>query len=135
MPKEYPIYLHNAASFPQEFASTFDDLQFNERTQAVEVFALQALKMCSSHCHASSILLREGFKGEAVTVLRSVQGLLLDLMWVQQANDPNDRLQRVYQLEADPYARWIKETKLVEGAGSPESLPETSGRVSQRLII
>lgn len=121
MPKEYSQHLLNAAAFSQEFGETFAGIQFDQRTQAVEVFVLQALAMCSSHCQAAAMLLKNGFKGESVTVLRTVQELLFDLHWIQQAQDRNEQLERAYQLEADPYSRWFKETLLIEKAGIPET--------------
>jgi hypothetical protein len=97
-------YLLVAASNSQEFGNTFVGIKFEERTQAMEVFALQSLSMCSSHCHAAALLLQNDLLGEAISVLRSIQELLFDLYWILQPTNRKERLERVYQLEATPYA-------------------------------
>ncbi|MBX2992817.1 MAG: hypothetical protein KF749_16825 [Bacteroidetes bacterium] len=127
MPQEYSGYLHNAASLSREFGKTFSGIRFDSRDQAVEVFVLQALAMCASHCDASAILLENGFKGEAVTTLRPVQELLFDMHWILQTNDRGEQLERVYRLEADPYAHWDKETKLIERHSSTENAKRMRG--------
>ena len=106
-------YLLVAASNSQGFGNTFVGIQFEERTQAMEVFALQSLSMCSSHCRAAALLLQNDLLGEAISVLRSIQELLFDLYWIRKPTNRKERLERVYQLEATPYAHWDKETKLI----------------------
>lgn len=114
MIQEYCEYLHKAASYSQDFGETFRGVQFDEQTQAIEVFVLQALSMCSSHCRAAALLLQNDFVGEGAVVLRSIQELLFDIYWILASNDREERLERVHQLEADPFARWVKEAGLVE---------------------
>lgn len=113
MIQEYSEYLRIAASYSQDFGKTFRGIQFDEHTQAIEVFVLQALSMCSSHCRAAALLLENDFLGESAAVLRSIQELLFDIYWILQPKDREERLERVYQLEADPYTRWDKEADLV----------------------
>jgi hypothetical protein len=120
MKQQQALQLHDAASFCREFGMTFADLEFDERSQAVEVFFLQALSMSASHCGAAALLLEQGFDGEAVSVLRSVQELLFDLYWILEASDRPAQLERVYRLEADPYAHWARELRLIERKLSPE---------------
>ncbi|MFN0159213.1 MAG: DUF5677 domain-containing protein [Bacteroidota bacterium] len=108
----------NAASFSQEFGGTFAGIQFDERPQALEIFTLQALAMCSSHCHAAATLLQNNFKGETVSVLRSIQELFFNLIWIKEPTERSERLERVYRLEADPYRRWEKEVQIIEKASS-----------------
>ena len=67
MTQEYSQHLSNAASFTQEFGETFSEIAFDEQSQAVEVFVLQALSMCSSHCLSAAMLLQKDFKGEAIS--------------------------------------------------------------------
>ena len=119
MIQEYSEYLLNASSISVEFGDCFRGIQFDERTQAIEVFVLQALDMCSSHCRASALLLQSDYVGETAIVLRSIEELLFDIRWILEPKDRKERLERVYQLEADPYARWDKETGIIGKQISP----------------
>lgn len=120
MIQEYSDYLQSAASLSLQTADTFKGIQFDEKSQAVELFALQSLAMCDSHCRASALLMRNNFPAETVMVLRPIQELLFDIHWILQPETKEERLERVYKLEADPYARWDRETKLIAKGYSAE---------------
>jgi hypothetical protein len=117
---EYSKYLLDTASLCKKFGGTFSGVKFDERTQAIEVFVLQALSMCASHCSASAILLQNDYAGEAATILRSIEELLFNIRWINEPKEREERLERVYRLEADPYSRWDKETKLIGRKHSAE---------------
>jgi hypothetical protein len=110
---EYVEYLNKASHFSKAFGETFKGIQFEEKSQTVETFVLQALAMCSSHCRSAALLLQNDFVGESATVLRSIQELLFDLYWIKEAENKEDRCERAYQLEADPYSHWDKETNII----------------------
>lgn len=119
MIKEYSEYLRNAAALTQKYEDCFSGIHFDEHTQAIEVFVLQALNMCSSHCNASALLLQNDYVGETATVLRSIQELLFDINWILEPKDRKECLERVYQLEADPYNHLAKETEFIGKQISP----------------
>jgi hypothetical protein len=109
--------LRSASKIAADFKGTFQGIQFDANKQAVEVFLLQALAMSSSHCRAGSLLLDAGCLGEAIAVLRSVQELLFDVNWILKPFQRNEQLERVYQLEGDPYSRWDKEVGRIQKKG------------------
>jgi hypothetical protein len=69
--------------------------------------------MCQSQCSASALLLQNNYASEAAIILRSIEELLFDIHWIMIPKDREERLGRVYKLEADPLARWVKETNLI----------------------
>jgi hypothetical protein len=133
MIQEYSEYLLKAASLSRETSDTFKGIQFDEISQPIELFALQSIAMCDSHCGASALLLKNDFAAEAVGALRPIQELLFDIHWLLQPETREERLDRIYRLQADPYARWDKETKIIAAKYSPEKAKEFRGPLDDIL--
>ena len=133
MVPEQSEYLLSAACLSRQTGNTFKGIQFDEKSQAVELFALQSLAMCDSHCRASALLMQNNFPAETVMVLRPIQELLFDIHWILQLETKEERLERVYKLEADPYARWDRETKLIAKGYSAEKAKQFRGPLDEFL--
>lgn len=131
MINEYSEHLLTAASLLKQTGVAFSGVKFDEGSQAMEVFALQSLSMCSSHCLASALLLQKDFVGEAVAVLRPIEEMLFNIRWIKEPNDRQTTLERVYELEADPYARWEHEIKLIAQSYSQDKAQPFRGPLDE----
>ena len=132
MIQEYSDYLLTAASLSRQICDAFKDTQFDEKAQAMELFVLQAIATCDSHCRVSALLLQNDLAAEAVATLRPIQELFFDIHWIRQA-EGEERLERICKLEADPYARWDKETKRIAAEYSPEEAKKFRGPLDEIL--
>jgi hypothetical protein len=112
--KKYSDYFYQTSTILHGIEDTLSGLQFDEKTQAVEVFAAQSLSMSRDHCRAIGLLLNYHLFAEAIAICRSLFELSFDLVWIQSINDQSERLECVYKLEADPYFHMNKEVKLYE---------------------
>ncbi|MFA5835290.1 MAG: DUF5677 domain-containing protein [Bacteroidota bacterium] len=136
MNSEYSKYCSDLATKVEEYASAFEGIQFHEKDQAVEVFAMQSLSMASSSLQAASILLDNNFVPEAILITRPIQELLFNLRWILGAQNDAEKLERVYRLEGDPYSAWQKETKLIREDGerrNDSNAIETAKRFNEPL--
>lgn len=114
MLKEYSQYYFQASATLQRIEDAAHGLQFEERDQAVEVFAAQGVSMSRDHCRAIALLLDADLFSESIAVCRSLFELSFDTVWINSADNQTEKLERVYQLEADPYFQMNKEVKLFE---------------------
>ncbi|MBI3005542.1 MAG: hypothetical protein HYY49_09030, partial [Ignavibacteriales bacterium] len=114
MLKEYSQYYSQASAILQRIEDTAHGLQLREKDEAVEVFAAQAVSMSKDHCRAISLLLDVDLFSESIAVCRSLFELCFDTVWINSGDNPAEKLERVYRLEADPYFQMNKEVKLFE---------------------
>jgi hypothetical protein len=136
MLKEYSDYYSQASTILRQFEDAIHGLQFQERDQAVEVFAVQGVSMAKSHCRAIGLLLEADFFSEAIAVCRTLFELSFDLVWVDAASNPTEKLERVYRLEADPYFQMNKEVRLFEQdvkSQTPVTSPEMLKQFQEKL--
>ncbi len=111
---EYSEYYSEASRLFTEFGDTLCGVEFDEEEQAVEVFSLTSLSLCSSHSRAVSNLLNEEFAVEPIVVARSFLEILFDLHWIRQSDNSDERADRVFRLEAHPYYGMVKEIRLIK---------------------
>ncbi len=135
MIQEYSGYLLNVADLVRKTGDTFKGIQFDDQSQAIEIFALQSLAMCASHCQASALLLQGDFAGEAVIVLRPILEILFDIHWILLHQKREERLEMVYKLEANPYAQWDKETKLIAEKYPVEKAKSLRGTLDEIAVM
>jgi hypothetical protein len=114
MLKEYSNYYSQASTILHRIQKTVDGLEFEEKNQAVEIFVIQALSMSRAHCLAINLLLDADLSSEPIAICRSLFELLFDLVWMNSTKDRHEKLERVYQLEADPYYHMSKEVRLLQ---------------------
>jgi hypothetical protein len=136
MLKEYSEYYLQASAILRQLQDAVNGLQFEERDQAVEVFAAQGVSTAKRHCRAISLLLDADLFSEAIGVCRSLFELSFDMVWVDSAGNPTEKLERVYRLEADPYFQMNKEVRLFEEDvrnPSPVTSPEMLKQFQERL--
>lgn len=136
MLKEYSEYYSQASAIMRQLQDAVHGLQFEERGQAVEVFALQGVSMAKSQCRAISLLLDADLFSESIAVCRSLFELSFDMVWIDSASSPAEKLERVHRLEADAYFWMNKEVKLFEGdvkSPSPVTSPEMLRQFQEKL--
>ena len=97
----------------KEFLDTLKGLKFDEEKDALEIFTIMCVNMCSQHLKAISILLENGLYTESIALSRNIMELLFNLNWIYEA-DENDKNERTFKLEASPYHDFEKEIKLME---------------------
>ncbi|MCX6141886.1 MAG: DUF5677 domain-containing protein [Ignavibacteriales bacterium] len=114
MNDEYSNYFAEASGTVTRFADTLTGCQFDERLEAIEVFALQALAVDRDHCRAIANLLREGLFAEPIIISRSLFELHFDIQWIVRGDTREEKLERTYRLEATPYFEFAKEVQLIE---------------------
>lgn len=111
---EYSEYYSQASRLFTEFGDTLCGVKFDEKEQAVEVFSLMSLSLCSSHSRAVSHLLKGEFAVEPIVVIRSFLEILFDFYWIFQSDNDKERAKRVFRLEAHPYHEMVKEIRLIQ---------------------
>jgi hypothetical protein len=114
MNDEYSKYFAEASDTVAKFADTLSGCQFDERLEAIEVFALQALAIDRDHCRAIANLLREGLFAEPIIISRSLFELHFAIQWIVRGETRDEKLERAYKLEATPYHEFAKEVRLIE---------------------
>jgi hypothetical protein len=114
MLSEYSDYYSEASKLLSDFGDSLSGIHFDERRQALDIFSLMSLSLCSSHARAVSILLKDDFAVESIVIVRSFQEILFDFHWIFQSDDENERNERVFKLEAHPYHKFAKEVRLIE---------------------
>jgi hypothetical protein len=136
MLKEYSDYYLEASAILRQLQDAVNGLQFEERDQAVEVFAAQGVSTAKRHCRAISLLLDADLFSEAISVCRSLFELSFDMVWVDSADNPTEKLERVHRLEADPYFQMNKEVRLFKDdvrSPSPVTSPEMLKQFQEKL--
>jgi hypothetical protein len=136
MLREYSQLYNEACAILERIHATFRDVEIDEEKHAPQVFALQALAMSRDQCQAIALLLDADLFGESVSVFRSLFELHFDLLWIQSANDPVERLERAHRLEADPYAKMATEARHLERdatSATPQTTVDKSKQWNQLL--
>ena len=132
MLKEYSEHYAAASSIFERFGNTLLGIQFDEEKEAVEVFVLQSIAMCREHCRSITLLLDNNFFCEPIMVSRSIFEFLFNIHWIVGANDRQEQLRRVRQLEAEPYRHFDDEVKRIE-KDAASSTPHWAVTSSSRM--
>jgi hypothetical protein len=111
--QQFIKYFESSSSICLDFGKTTSGSQFDEQTQAIEAFALTSINMCAQHSMSISTLLRENFLTDCFIISRNIIEVFFNLNWVRQGKTREEVLERVFQLEANPYNNFDKEIKLM----------------------
>lgn len=107
-------YYEDTSSICREFGETIKGIQFDEETQAVELFALTSINMCAQHCMSISVLLRNNYITDCFIISRNIIEIFFNLNWATKCDTREEVNDRVLRLEANPYLNFEKEIKLME---------------------
>ena len=107
-------YYEETSSICREFGETLNGIQFDEETQSIELFALTSMNMCAQHCMSIAILLKNNFITDCFIISRNIIEIFFNLNWAAKCDTREEVIDRVYQLEANPYLSFEKEIKLME---------------------
>lgn len=123
-------YFEDASSICLDFGETTKGIQFNEETQAIELFALTSINMCAQHSMSISTLLRNNFLTDCFIISRNIIEVFFNLNWTIKGKTRVEVVERVFQLEANPYFNFDKEIKLME-----RNIDRNKPNLSKNLII
>lgn len=107
-------YFNDSSSICLDFGETTKGIQFNEETQAIELFALTSINMCVQHSLSISALLRHEYFTDCFIISRNIIEIFFNLNWASKGKTREEVIERVFQLEANPYNNFDKEIKLME---------------------
>jgi len=117
---EYINYFNAATKIFIEFGSTLDRITLNEEGQPFELYCMLALKICEKKSKSISLLLSSEQYVDAIILTRQIMELLFNIHWVDQSSE-NEKRERVYQLEAEPYHNFSKEIWEMEIKGTSKN--------------
>lgn len=106
-------YFDSSSTICLDFGKTTKGIQFDEETQAIEIFALTSINMCAQHSMSISTLLKENFLTDCFIISRNIIEVFFNLNWAIKGKTREEVLERVFQLEANPYNNFDKEIKLM----------------------
>lgn len=113
MYKNYEIsYLESSELFAQ-FGKTTEGVNFNTIDEAVEIYYLMSMKVAQNNSKAVSVLLSNNLPLETNHIIRNIMETFFKLNWVVKDKNRQAMLERVYQLEANPFAKYEKEMNIV----------------------
>jgi len=123
-------YFEDAASIYHDFGKTTKGVQFNEETQAIELFSLTSINMCAQHLLSISTLLRNNFITDCFIISRNIIEVFFNLNWAVKAETREEVIERVFQLEANPFYDFDNEIKLLE-----RNVDSNKPNLSKSLIL
>lgn len=107
-------YYEETSLICREFGETIKGIQFNEESQAVELFALTSINMCAQHCMSISVLLKNNYITDCFIISRNIIEIFFNLNWATKCDTREEVIERVFRLEANPYLNFEKEILLME---------------------
>lgn len=107
-------YFDEVFSVCLDFGETTRGVKFNEESQAIELFALTSINMCAQHSKSISILLKNNCITDCFIISRNIIEIFFSLNWATKGKTREEVIDRVFQLEANPYSNFDKEIKLME---------------------
>lgn len=123
-------YYGDAASICLDLGETTKGIQFNEETEAIELFALTSINMCVQHSQSISTLLKNNFITDCFVISRNIIEVFFNLNWATKVKTREEVMERVFQLEANPYHNFDKEIKLME-----KNINSDKPNLSKHLIL
>jgi len=113
MMKEFISYFNQATMLFRDFGATIQGITLDEEEQPFELYCMLALKLCQQKSKSISILLSNEQYADAIILSRQIMELLFNINWIKQVSG-EERKERVYQLEAEPYYDFSKELRDME---------------------
>ena len=111
---KYIIYLNETAKLLKVFGSTLNKIEFDQAKQEpFELYCLLAMKICQKKAESFSLLISNKQYVDAIILTRSIMDSLFNLRWIKQVSG-EERKERVYKLEAEPYYEFAKEIREME---------------------
>ncbi|MCJ7649071.1 MAG: DUF5677 domain-containing protein [Candidatus Lokiarchaeota archaeon] len=110
---EYINYFNEARRIFKEFGSTISDILLDEKNQPFELYNMLAIKLCEKKSKSISLLLTNQQYADAIILTRQIMELLFNINWIKQSSG-EERNERVYKLEAEPYYNFSKEIRDME---------------------
>jgi hypothetical protein len=110
---EYINYFNDANRIFREFGSTINGIQLDEEKQPFELYCMLALKICQEKSKSISLLISNGQYVDTIILTRQIMELLFNIHWIKQSSG-DERKERVYRLEAEPYNDFSKEIREME---------------------
>jgi len=123
-------YFEEAATICIDFGETTKEIQFNEETQAIELFALTSINMCAQHSMSISTLIKNNLITDCFIIARNIIEVHFNLLWAIEGKTREKIIDRVYQLEANPFNNVDKEIKLME-----RNIDSNKPNLSKALIL
>ena len=105
-------YLDSSELFAQ-FGKTTEGINFNTINEAVEIYYLMSMKVSQNNSKAVSVLLNNNLPLDTNHIIRNIMETFFKLNWVVKDNNREAMLERVNQLEANPFAKYEKEMNYV----------------------
>jgi hypothetical protein len=107
---EYINYFNDANRIFREFGSTTIGITLDEEKQPFELYCMSGLKICQKKSKSISLLLSNELYVDAIILTRQIMELLFNIHWIKQSSG-DERKERVYKLEAEPYYYFSKEIR------------------------
>ncbi len=112
--KEYIKYFTEISELCQRLTDTYNDLSFDKDIDATEVMTLTYLKLVNINTKSIAILLENDLYIPTILICRNIIEAFFNLNWVFEVESQDERRERVYRLEGEPYFNFEKELKLME---------------------
>ena len=113
MYKDYEIAYSDSSELFSQFGKTTERISFNTIDEAVEIYYLMSMKVAQNNSKAVSVLLTNNLPLETNHIIRNIMETFFKLNWVVKDNDRQSMLNRVNQLEANPFAKYETEMNYV----------------------
>lgn len=102
-------YFRQANKLFRDFGLTIQGITLDEKEQPFELYCMLALKICQNKSQSISILLNNEQYADAIILTRQFMELVFNINWVKKVTG-EERNERVYELEAEPYYNFSKKT-------------------------
>ena len=112
--KEFIKYFFEISELSQKLIDTYNDLSFNKDIDVTEVMTLTYLKLVNINTNSIALLLEKDLYIPTILISRNIFETFFNLNWVFEVESQDERRERVYRLEGEPYFNFGKELKLME---------------------
>lgn len=112
--EKFTKYFDEATDLCEELGRTTRGIQFNEELQAIELYALTSISMCSQHSFTISLLLKNNRLTDCFIISRNIMEIFFNLNWANKGATRDEINDRVFQLEANPFLNFEKEINMME---------------------
>lgn len=112
--EKFEKYFVETTNICEELGRTTKGIQFDEELQAMELFALTSISMCSQHSITISLLLKNNRLTDCFIISRNIMEIFFNLNWASKGSTRDEIDDRVFQLEASPFLNFEKEIDLME---------------------
>jgi hypothetical protein len=111
--KDFEIAYSESSELFSQFGKTTESISFNTINEAVEIYYLMSIKVAQNNSKAISVLLNNHLPLETNHIIRNIMETFFKLNWVVKDNNREAMLDRVNQLEANPFSKYEKEMNYV----------------------